>query len=238
MCRMENYKRVLFIAPSDSGLDVAPEIDSLSELGYEARALQGEVSAARVFEAVRRSRYDIVHFACHSLPDQGGLALSRGEALDIDGILQVVRMADAKLVFLNACDTARLGQILVDEHVMAVITTLIKVDDKVAKQTAQTFYQQLALTGNPHGAFKAARPATRAVFQWLTNGTYQELMLQPIMTRLDEITDAIGSNEAEHVEFRLAMRDACDFRRWSIKVTIASVFTTGVVVFLITVLMR
>lgn len=194
------FSRVLFIAPSDSGLDVVPEIDSISEFGYSVRALQGEVTAERIFAVCRTAKFGILHFACHSVLD--GIVLSDGKLFDIDSILQVARITDARLVFLNACSTSIIGQTLVDESVPVAICTMKEVPDHIAKQTAQVFYQHLSQFGDAHEAYKASKPSTRGMYQWLSDGGYQEMVMEPLMKRLNAIQIAIELNSKEHEENR------------------------------------
>lgn len=199
------YARVLFIAPSDSGLDVVPEVDTLSELGFNVRVLQGDVTAERIFAVCRMTKFGVLHFACHAQSD--GVILSKGERFDIDSILQIARLTDAILVVLNACTTSIIGQTLVDESVPAVICTMREVPDHTAKQTAQAFYQHLVETGNAHEAYKASKPATRGLYQWLANGSYETMVLAPIMSRLEVIQTSLETNAKEH-ENNLAEHDA------------------------------
>ncbi len=198
------FSRVLFIAPSDSNLAIAPEIDSISELGFNARSLQGEVTADRIFGAVRNARWDILHFACDA--DQAGVRLSNGELFDVDAILQVVRMAGAKLVFLNGCSTFTIGQTLVDEHVAMVVAAMQDIKDELAKQTSQAFYTHLARLHDPHAAYREAKPASRGMFQWLTNGDYQTMMLEPILCRLNDLAALVGVDQQEHADFRRGLK--------------------------------
>lgn len=199
----QGYK-ILFIAPSDSGLDVAPEIDSIAELGFKARALQGKVTPERIFAAVRQANYDILHFACHA--DHSGIVLSDGIVFDTDSILQVARMARAKLVFLNACQTSVIGQTLIDENVPAAIVMMRDVPDNIAKQTAQAFYKHLALTGDLHEAYRSSKPASRGLYQWLSNGGYQRMIIQPLLDRLDRLFEThcrdTDENNRQHEQFR------------------------------------
>lgn len=194
------YNRVLFISPSDAGLDVTPEVDSLQELGFQVRVLQGEVVADRIFTAVRNGQFAIMHFACHARPD--GVILSKGTLFDIDSILQVARMAGARLVFLNGCSTAVIGQVLVDEGVPVAIVAMREIRDDLMKQTAQAFYKHLAATGNPHEAYSESKPASRGMYLWLADGGYQDLMIEPVLKRLDAFEEVISANNRDHAEFR------------------------------------
>jgi hypothetical protein len=208
------YSKVLFIAP-DSGLDVAPEIDALAELGYAARTLQGVVTPERVFAAVRNTQFAILHFACHAT--EAGIQLSQGTQLDVDSVLQVARMAAAKVVFLNGCETSVIGQTLVDENVPVAIVAMREIRDDLAKQTAQAFYKALAGSGDPHEAYKVSKPASRGMYQWLANGGYQRMMLEPILARLGEVAafkgdlaTVVAANQDEHQALRADLARLAD----------------------------
>jgi len=189
------YNRVLFIAPSDSGLDVTPEIDTLAD-AFTVRVLQGEVGAQRIFEVARRAVWDILHFSCHTRDNS--LLLSAGEQFNVESILQIARMCNVKLIFLNACNTATLGQVLVDEGISSVIATLVAVDDRIAKQTALTFYQCLARGMKPFEAFRLARPV-RGIYQFLVGYDHAEEKISEVLRRLEHF---IEINECDHNAFR------------------------------------
>lgn len=244
------YNKVLFIAPSDSGLDVAPEVDTLAELGYTARALQGTVTPERVFAAVRNAQFAILHFACHA--SEAGVMLSQGAVLDIDSILQVARMAAAKIVFLNGCETSVIGQTLVDENVPVAIVAMKEIRDDLAKQTAQAFYKALAGSGDPHEAYKVSKPASRGMYQWLADGGYQNMMLEPIMQKLSEVAavksqvmEMAAANQVEHQEFRNGLGrmtevfgDTKRLKVWFLQASAGIVVVMGVLQIVLTMVVR
>jgi hypothetical protein len=202
------YKRVLFVAPGDSGLDVLPEIDALYELGYQTQSLQGRVTRQRLFDAVRRQEFDVIHVAAHIGP--AGVQLSDGELLDGPALVQVARSCKATLVFLNGCESAELGQMLVDDDVPAVICTLATAPDVVAKETAQTFYRLLVRHEDLRQAYHDSKPAAlRGGYTFLSDGKLIEMQFGPIISRLDLLAQAQTQDAVEHADFRKLLADIC-----------------------------
>lgn len=259
--RRTAFARVLFISPSGTGLpelDVAPEADALAELGYTVRALQGEVTSNRIFAAARNAEYAIIHFASHTTEgrhdptadndsDKAGVVLTHGAVFNIDSILQVAKMVNAKLVFLNGCSTAIIGQTLIDEGVPTVIVTMIELKDELAKQTSQAFYKALAELGDLHEAYRASKPATRGVYQWLSNGGYTALMLKSVIEQVEAVADAIeksnserlaivSQNELEHQDF-VRSEEFKNFRKWLLR-TYAITVATAVIISVLFALIR
>lgn len=194
------WQRILFVAPGDSGLDIVPEIDSLYDAPYQVQSVQGEVSRTRLFNAVRRREFDIIHFATHANKD--GVQLSAGEILDVTGILQLTRACRATLVFLNNCESAELGQVLVDEEVPAVICTLASISDTLAKETAQVFYRTLARLKDFRQAYHESKPPVKGGYIFLSDGKLQELQFAPILSKLADLTQLVTCDRTEHEALR------------------------------------
>jgi hypothetical protein len=163
------YQRVLFIAPDDDALNVIPEVDTMAALGYEVRTLQGKVTDERLFDAVRCGGFDMLHFAGHG--DANGVALTDGLVLTALAVAQVARQSEARLVFLNACSSAPIGQRLVNAGLPVCVAALHEIPDATARQAAQTFYTILAKTSDAHTAYVAACSDDYA---YLSNGGYVE----------------------------------------------------------------
>lgn len=194
------WQRILFIAPGDSGLDIVPEIDNLYDAPYQVQSVQGEVSRTRLFNAVRRREFDIIHFATHANKD--GVRLSAGEMLDVTGILQLARACQATLVFLNNCESAELGQVLVDEEVPAVICTLASISDTLAKETAQVFYRSLARLKDFRQAYHESKPPVKGGYIFLSDGKLQEMQFAPILSKLEDLTQLVTCDRDEHEALR------------------------------------
>ncbi len=200
-----NLQRILFIAPSDSGLDVTPEQQALYEYGFHVQVVAHTVTRQRLFDVARRASFDILHFAAHASRD--GVILSGGEILDATGIVQLARLAKATLIFLNGCETAELGQILVDEGIPAAIVTLASVPDNMAKETAQLFYAELARTRDIRQAYRQSKPPVKGGYALLLDGHMLELELGPIIQRLDDLQALLADNRREHELFRNTIAD-------------------------------
>lgn len=240
MCRV-NLARILFIAPSDTGLNVVPEIDALYEYGYTVQSVQGDVSRARLFDLARRQKFDVLHFACHSSPD--GVLLSSGEGFDTPSIVQFAKMCGATLVFLNSCQSIEIGQVLIDEDLPAVICTRASIDDQIAKQTAQAFYKQLAAHGDIRRAYHDSRPLIKGGYSLFTDGIWDTIQFGPIIERLDKFESVVlqsnierativAVNNTEHEEFRATLHDLvkCNNEIMSIRQWGALVFGAAVVI--------
>lgn len=195
---------LLFIAPSDSGLNVIPELAVLYENGFYVQVAQGIVTRDRLFDVARRHEFDIVHIAAHTGAD--GILLSQGEYLDVPGIVQLVKLCRAHLVFINGCSSAKIGQVLVDEGIPAVIATLASIPDDTARETAQLFYKEFALSQDIHLAYRRSKPPIKGGYILLTDGQWAELTIAPIVKRLDEMAENwrtyMMRNDEEHVELR------------------------------------
>lgn len=192
------HERILFVAPGDSGLDVLPEIDTIQGMGFWVTTLQGDVSISRLFQTVQHNTFDIIHFACHSNGEGTGLLLSNGELLNIDQTLQAVRVAEANTVFLNACNTARLGQSLVDNDVPIAIVVIGDIKNNIAKRTAQTFYSLLSKTKDINMSYQGSKPAKDGSYLFLTDGGYRSMILDPLMDKLEIISTLAQQNTSRH----------------------------------------
>lgn len=237
VCR---YHRLLFIAPGDSGLDVVPEIDALFELGYSAQVVQGPVTRERLFGIVRNREFDAIHFAGHSNAE--GVLLSNGEVFEAPSIVQLVKSTGATFVFLNGCESAEIGQLLVDEHVPAVLCTLRRITDVMARETAQVFYKALAELGDIRAAYNASKPPLKGGYSLFTNGM-EENLLAPVMAKLEEFQRVVETNNQEHAHLTAGLArvsETCgnmrSMRRWMVGVFAAfcgaNVLITGLLLVL------
>jgi CHAT domain-containing protein len=120
-----------------------------------------------------------VHFACHGLaypnnPSANSLLLTdhQRQALSVVDVARL-RLRDAALAFLSACETARTGITLADEAIQLasafqlagyqhVVATLWPINDRLAVAFAEGVYQALAASGNgPIDVAGAMHAATR-----------------------------------------------------------------------------
>jgi hypothetical protein len=239
MCK---YKTVMLVAPdfADSGhpaLDAIPEIDTLQKLGFQPTILQGPVTADRLYSMAQSVQCEILHFITGQVSDDT-LLLSKGETLDVHGLLQIVRMTGSKCVFINACQSNYLAQVLVDNGIAVVISTTRSVLDARAKRTAQAFYTMLAKTDDLHAAYVAAK-GDDGLYAWTSNGGYTELLLKPVLGKLNELQAALSQNEQEHKDIQASITHmthtftpATTIKRYFLRITIAGWVIMTMVIFL------
>ncbi|MFI5938927.1 CHAT domain-containing protein [Streptomyces uncialis] len=169
-----------------------PEAEGLPPLPGargEARLLAGLLADVTVLDgaaatkaAVQRHLTDhpYAHFACHAVSDPLRPSLTRlalhGPAAASPTVrdLARLRLPDARLAYLSACDTLRTSPELADEsvHVVSafqmagfphVVGSLWSVDDTVAARTAHAVYERLTAAGGPPAVSGTARALHHAV---------------------------------------------------------------------------
>lgn len=173
---------ILIIAPT-STLASNVEIDSIAP-AHETDIVADNVTLVRLMNRVKQKQYDILHFISHGGKD--GLALSNNEVADREDIARMAKHTKARLVFLNACDSQRVGQYLVDVGIPAAIAHDREVMDDDAIQIAGYFYNELAVNGGDmKSAYSVANPRD-GTFSWLSNGNYRDPLLQEIIALRQE----------------------------------------------------
>jgi hypothetical protein len=153
---MRKAIRVLLVAP-EMGLNTVEEIRLLTEM-HSVHVLSGHLTWADFLDACRRGRSDIIHFAVHS--DSQRLRLN-GDLLTPLQVAQAARLAGAKVLFFNSCESARHAAFAVRNGVDYAIHTTEKVMDAQAWQTPLAFYEYLRVEDEEGevdypGAFVAA----------------------------------------------------------------------------------
>jgi WD40 repeat protein len=125
--------------------------------------------ANATFEDIKKAflesndRIAVFHYGGHASSYQLLLEASMGgtlEAANASGIAQFLAQRNGlKLVFLNGCSTQAHVEELQRAGIPAVIATLRPVDDTMARNFAQTFYQSLAVGSSVRAAFLDAQAA-------------------------------------------------------------------------------
>ncbi len=197
------YEDVLVVAPDLAGVSQVPEVDAIGDLGYRVRLLQGEVDDRRLYRVAQDQRFDIVHFMLHGSIDD--LTVSGGR-LTRNAVLQLVTLTGAKIVFLNACSSAGLGQMLVNAGVAVAIASVAEVGDSAAWQTAVTFYAELARCGDVSRAYKAACVGGDVLYVFLSDGGYAALMARPVLEELRGLRGDMERSQAAQVGLRGDLR--------------------------------
>lgn len=146
--------RILLVAPNQTQLHTFPEVRIITSTNY-VNLMVENVTKQAIYDAVRTSQYDIIHFATHAIvPDDNGpemLQLSTNatngdSVLTQDEIAQIARAAGARLVFFNSCYTSGMAAYLVRHGTPYAIYTTRKLPDKAAWMMPATFYSRLATT--------------------------------------------------------------------------------------------
>lgn len=231
------YPRVLLIVP-ELGLPLSPETDAFYPLGYSVLTLQNVVTRERIFKAIEKREFEIIHYAGHS--DGEGIELSGGVKMDAPALVQIARAVKADLVFLNGCSNIQVGQTLVDEHVPFVICTLSNVDNMMARETAQLFYASLAETNDIRAAYNLSKPPIKGGYAILMNGIY-DISLAPIIEKLNAVSGYMARNDSEHADMCQMIREnemehqkilhvVLKSRIWNIVIMLAGMVGVGAIV--------
>ena len=109
------------------------------------------------------------------------------------------------LVYINACSTAVIGQLLIDNHVPAAIVTLRSLEDGVAWPTASTFYRMLIRLGDLRAAYNASRPAADGRYLWLSNGGYADEMAKQLMDKLTVMETVLTESKLDRSSMHLEL---------------------------------
>jgi len=132
--------RVLLVAPDQQGVDAHPEVDLITSM-HRVHLLQGNVPKERLYNDVRTSEYDIIHFATHSTEQT--LALSDGDSLTPEEISQIARLSKAQLLFFNSCISGRMADYAVRHGVQYAVHTNVELDDEESWKMPLAFYRFL-----------------------------------------------------------------------------------------------
>jgi hypothetical protein len=142
-------------------LDVWGEWERLRQATDRARDVVNETGAPWAVvrlvpptaESLRRALvprdpgYQVLHLSCHGSPSGLTLedTLGRERLLPTDDLVATLRTTTVRLVVLNACSTAELGQALVERAgVPCVIATREPIDDREARLLSEQLYGDLA----------------------------------------------------------------------------------------------
>jgi CHASE2 domain-containing sensor protein len=173
--------RILVVIPDSPDLDAGREKALLQKALHKMEAyvettfLENEVSLARIEETLREERFHVFHFIGHGdfAGEQGVLDLGRETGLvDHETLGRLFQNhEDMKLVFLNACQGARVSPSkpflgiapqLVRRGVPAVVAMQYSIYDEVAVMFAGAFYHSL-FSGTDRGRVDVAMTHARNV---------------------------------------------------------------------------
>ena len=126
------------MAPDQHGIDARPEVDLITSM-HRVHLLQGNVSKQRLYNDVRMSKYDIIHFATHSTEET--LALSNGDELTPEEIAQIARLCKAQLLFFNSCISGRMADYSVRHGLQYAIHTNVELEDEESWKMPLALYR-------------------------------------------------------------------------------------------------
>lgn len=133
--------RILFIAPDAAGVDSQPEMRDISSRKHtQVTVLSGPVTARDIYVHARDG-YDILHFVAHG--GEEGVGLSAGVVFSYQEVAQAARIASAKIVFFNSCETGKPASYVVHHGVLWAIFGNIQIPDATAWQHPNGFYSSL-----------------------------------------------------------------------------------------------
>ena len=155
--------RTLLVAPKTdleySDEEVTQVVNLLSPM-----LLHGNVTSEDVLEAVQDGSWDIVWFATHG--DEYGIFLTDGP-LDPSMLTPLLRLSDAKLVYLNTCHSLPIALAIQNEFLTDFICTVQEVPDKVAYFTGRQFAFHISRGANFFESYAGARPGRNDKFVYL-----------------------------------------------------------------------
>lgn len=157
----------------------------LAEQG-DLRAWMGEL---------RHNPQDILHFAGHIGDGADGhpsLLVLGDHVLTPDDAVNMARVAGAKMLFFNSCDSALFANYAVRNGVACAVYTTIPLLDSGAWKYPLRFYEQVARQEEEREIvdLRKAFEATvdrQGLYGWASNGLYERDLLSPIVLELGNL---------------------------------------------------
>jgi hypothetical protein len=135
--------RILLIAPKNKSLDQVFEIKELTSQ-HRTTVLNGDITIQDIFDEVRNSEYDIVHFATDlTTSNNDEMYISDRESLNMSDTENILKLSKARLAFFNFCSSARFATYVTNRSIECAIYTTTYLDEKVAWRFPLAFYEQL-----------------------------------------------------------------------------------------------
>lgn len=197
--------RILLVAPEFPDINSAPEIRTITEL-HTVAIYNGSVSLHDLYEVCRNNDYDVIHIASHAGKSGNSdafhawIELSNHEVLTPQDIVNLTSFAQAKLVFLNTCDSSIIASYITLHSVPACVYTNIDLKDKNAWIMPMSFYTTLSWmeksgSVDMHRSFILSAP-TSGIYGWSSSShEYQEYLLEPIIRKIEEMSAHVLSSD-------------------------------------------
>jgi CHAT domain-containing protein len=165
---------VALVAPPSNLFYVKEEVKAIRATGLQVQTIE-ELPALETF--LQTGQAEVVHFACHgqfksALPDRSVVVIGKRSLRPADLTAENRNFGRARpLVFLNACDSGRLGlgltglggwaKAFLKADAGFFIGSVWKTTDELAARFAQTFYERLQAGDSIGEAMRRAREAAR-----------------------------------------------------------------------------
>ena len=201
LCSIDSDNLAIPIAPNNTNLAWAQkEATFVKELNkscvnvnIESIPIISRVKDLKNYLEESQNQFSVLHFACHGMfnttsPDDSAIKLTDRSLRPSSIYLNFSHKSLRPLVFINACHGARIGFSLtqiggwakqfVDAKVAVFIGAMWEVNDEIAFEFAQTFYEILRDTGDIAiaEAFQQTRKAVREKYPnnstWLAYSLY------------------------------------------------------------------
>lgn len=180
--------RVLLVAPRHGNLSgVDEEIQNVLRSGLEVTPLLGVVGLPELMREIRSGQYDVLWFATHGSPE--GIQLSDA-MLSAEELVPLVRERFG-LVVLNSCSSLLTAQLLQEEANVAVICTLLDVEDRQAYQTGSRLASALYESVTIVAAYLASKPGRNRSYLYLPSLSPSDDTLSQVMSELKDLRKAV-----------------------------------------------
>ena len=202
--------RILFVAPDDDKLDSQPEIRDISSRRHiQVTLLNGPVTARDIYTHARDG-FDVLHFVAHGGAD--GIQLSDRTQLSYQDIAQIARLAQARIIFFNSCETGKPASYVVHHGALWSIFGNIALDDASAWQHPIGFYNSL-VDLEPQTVAKALRIADNA------SGDYGytislEYLLDLLQTRMQPVSYTLHTWQLGVIGFTIVVSILSAIATW------------------------
>jgi len=144
--------RTLFIAPR-SNLDTNTELTRIVS-GTRPEVVNGSIDRAGLTRVIKSEKWDAMHFAGHG--GKGVLELADGPLDEADLTSMCADQTRLRFIFINACDSLRVGTALHNELHVPIIAHDSEIGDDAAKRFAETFYRAYQQTSKVRESYDRA----------------------------------------------------------------------------------
>lgn len=185
---------MLVLAPQVGLPNAAREVQRIANSGLRAHIEQSDVTVDSALQLIAQPHWRVMFFVTHGksnylLMEDGHLAVGVFAS-------HMSENTATGLIYLSACKTVHVAQLLLDSCAADIICTIGEIDDADAAATSARFAEKLAETGDFRVAYEKSRPRGESEYIYLTNGR-QYMAYSPMNNRSgipDEIWQKVMRN--------------------------------------------